>query len=71
MQSPMRYEITVEGALDAHWSDWFAGLRVASDASGRTTIAGPVADQAALHGLLAKLRDLGLPLIAVRQVEPE
>jgi hypothetical protein len=71
MQSPTHYEITVAGCLDEHWSGWFEGLRVARDARGRTTIAGPVADQAALHGLLAKVRDLGLPLIAVRQVEPE
>jgi hypothetical protein len=71
MRSPTHYEITVEGALDAHWSGWFEGLRVASDARGRTTISGPVADQAALHGLLAKVRDLGLPLIGVQRLEPD
>ena len=64
----MRYEIRVEGILDARWSAWFDGLRINSDASGTTTIAGPVRDQAALHGLLGKVRDLGLPLIAVRRI---
>ena len=65
-QPPMHYEITVEGVLDLRWSAWFDGLRLTSDA-GQTTIAGPVADQAALHGLLAKIRDLGLPLLTVRR----
>jgi len=67
----MRYEIRVEGILDARWSEWFDGLRVSSDASGTTTIAGPVRDQAALHGLLIKVRDLGLPLIAVCRIGPD
>ena len=69
-QSPVHYEITVEGILDPRWSAWFDGLQLASDAAGRTTITGPVADQAALHGLLAKIRDLGLPLLTVRRTEP-
>ena len=64
------YEIRVDGVLDASWSDWFEGLEVTSDASGQTTITGPVADQAALHGLLAKVRDLGLKLISVRPIDP-
>jgi len=54
------YEITVRGILDPRWSAWFDGLHLTSDAAGRTTISGPVADQAALHGLLARIRDLGL-----------
>jgi hypothetical protein len=66
---PERYQITVEGALEARWSAWFDGMRVTSDADGRTTIAGTVADQTALHGLLAKIRDLGLPLVAVHRIE--
>jgi hypothetical protein len=66
-QPPVHYEITVEGILDPHWSAWFDGLQLTRDAAGRTTIAGPVADQAALHGLLARIRDLGLPLLAVRR----
>jgi hypothetical protein len=69
-QEPTHYEIRVDGVLDAGWSDWFEGLEVTSDASGQTTIAGPVADQAALHGLLAKVRDLGLKLISVRPIDP-
>ncbi len=68
----MRYEIRVDGVLDSGWSAWFDGLHVHSDASaGTTTVSGPVTDQAALHGLLAKVRDLGLPLIAVHRIEPE
>jgi hypothetical protein len=54
--------------LDSNWSAWFEGLTVASDEAGQTVIAGPVADQAALHGLLAKIRDLGLPLLSVRHL---
>ena len=60
------YEITVGGILDPRWSAWFDGLHLTSDAAGRTTISGPVADQAALHGLLARIRDLGLTLLEVR-----
>jgi hypothetical protein len=70
MQSRMHYEITVEGVLDEHWLGWFDGLHVASDASGKTVIFGPVVDQAALLGLLVRVRDLGLPLVSVHRVEP-
>ena len=56
--------------LDDRWSIWFEGLRFSSDERGQTTVTGPVADQAALHGLLAKVRDLGLPLLAVRRLDP-
>ena len=69
--APVRYQITVKGVLDARWSAWFDGLTVTSDASGRTTIVGPITDQTALHGLLAKIRDLGLPLVTVDRLEPE
>jgi hypothetical protein len=68
---PARYELRVQGVLEPHWSAWFEGLRVTSDQPGQTTIAGPVADQAALHGLLAKVRDLGLPLLSVRRLDPD
>ena len=68
---PDVYEIRVRGVLDSRWSTWFDGLEVTSDQAGQTTIAGPVADQAALHGLLAKVRDLGLPLLSVRRLDPE
>jgi hypothetical protein len=71
MESPTRYELRVNGVLDSGWSAWFNGLQVTSDNRGQTTIAGPVADQAALHGLLAKVRDLGLPLLSVRRLDPD
>jgi hypothetical protein len=68
---PARYELRVQGVLEPRWSAWFEGLQVSSDERGQTTITGPVADQAALHGLLAKIRDLGLPLLAVRRLDPD
>ena len=64
------YRIRVQGILDSKWSDWFDGLDIAPQAGGETLLRGPVADQAALHGLLAKIRDLGLPLLSVEQVRP-
>jgi hypothetical protein len=67
----VHYEIRVRGVLDGGWSAWFDGMRVTSDEHGQTTIAGPVVDQAALHGLLAKVRDLGLELLEVRRTDPE
>ena len=67
----MHYEIRVNGVLGSGWSAWFDGLQVTSDEPGQTTIAGPVADQAALHGLLAKVRDLGLELLEVRRTDPD
>jgi hypothetical protein len=63
-----RYEIRLTGHLDARWNDWFDGLTVSGDIDGTTVISGQVVDQAALHGLLQRVRDLGLPLISVRQV---
>ena len=67
----MDYEIRVKGVLDSGWSAWFVGLQVTSDQHGQTTITGPVADQTALHGLLAKVRDLGLELLEVRRPNPD
>jgi hypothetical protein len=61
------YEIRIQGHLDARWSAWFDGLSLTHESDGTTVIQGSVADQAALHGLLGKVRDLGLPLIAVRR----
>jgi hypothetical protein len=66
---PARYEIRVDGVLDDRWADWFGGLQVTSDGT-QTVILGLLADQPALHGVLAKIRDLGLCLISVRQVGP-
>ena len=59
------YVITIRGHLDHHWSGWFDGLTITNGDNGEAMLTGPVVDQAALHGLLAKIRDLGLPLIAV------
>ena len=66
-----RYEFRVKGHLDTRWADWFDGLRLTHAGDGTTVIQGLVADQAALHGLLQKLRDLGLPLISVARLEPD
>ena len=71
VEPPTYYEIRVQGVLDARWSAWFDGLRITSDEAGQTIIAGPLVDQPALHGLLAKVRDLGLPLLSVRQIDPD
>jgi hypothetical protein len=59
------YEIRVKGHLDGHWSEWFAGLTITDLPAGETLLAGELVDQAALHGVLARVRDLGLPLLAV------
>lgn len=64
-----RYEIRIKGELEEHWTTWFDGLDVIVTGDGTTVISGSVADQAALHGLLQKARDLGLPLISVRRIE--
>ena len=69
-QNPRRYEIRVKGHLDARWAAWFDGLTLTHGSDGTTIIDGPVADQAALHGLLQKIRDLGLPLISVNHLAP-
>jgi hypothetical protein len=66
-----RYEIRFTGRLDAHWAAWFDGLTVSDESDGTTVISGRIADQAALHGLLQRVRDLGLPLVSVRQVESD
>jgi hypothetical protein len=65
------YEIRVKGHLDAHWTAWFAGLEITNLENGETVLSGEIVDQAALHGMLAKVRDLGLPLIAVACVGPD
>jgi hypothetical protein len=59
------YEIRVQGHLDQHWSEWFAGLTISNESDGSTLLRGPLADEAALHGVLIKVRDLALPLLAV------
>lgn len=62
------YEICLKGHLDARWKDWFDGLTISLEDNGNTRLTGAVADQAALHGLLAKIRDLGLPLVSLMRV---
>ncbi len=65
------YEIRVKGHLDSRWASWFDGMALTHEDDGITRIRGRVADQAALHGLLQSMRDLGLPLVSVVQVEPD
>ena len=67
---PGWYEIRLKGHLDARWAAWFDGMTLTREGDGTTVIHGPVVDQAALHGLLQRVRDLGLPLLSVRQVDP-
>ncbi len=64
------YEIRLGGHLDSRWAAWFDGLDLTNESDGTTVIQGPVVDQAALHGLLHKLRDVGIPLISLTQVDP-
>jgi hypothetical protein len=66
---PARYELQVEGHLDEHWSSWFGGLTLVHERDGTTTLSGVVTDQAELHGLLAKVRDLGATLISVKATD--
>lgn len=66
---PAAYEIRVKGNLEPQWSDWFDGFTIARKADNVMVLIGQVADQPALHGLLAKIRDLGLPLLAVERLE--
>src|SRR3954447_11149812 len=68
---PMAYEIRVKGHLDTQWTDWFEGMSIASQANGDTLLTGQLVDQAALHGLLKKVRDVGLPLLSIIRIEPE
>ena len=65
----MIYQIRIKGHLGHQWTDWFKGMTITLEESGETLLTGPVTDQAALHGLLKKVRDLGLPLISVNRVE--
>ena len=68
---PGLYEIRLKGHLDAKWDDWFDGLTITRADSGETLLRGPVVDQAALHGVLRKVRDLGLPLLSVVLIDPK
>jgi hypothetical protein len=64
------YQIRIKGHLGHQWTDWFEGLTITLEEDGDTLLTGPVIDQAALHGLLKKVRDLGMPLVSVSSVEP-
>jgi hypothetical protein len=70
LDQPMVYQIRIKGHLGPGWTDWFGGLAVTPTEGGETLLTGPVVDQAALHGLLRKVRDLGMPLISVIRVKP-
>ena len=66
---PVVYQIRLKGHLGSQWTDWFGGLTITLEEDGDTLLTGPVVDQAALHGLLKKVRDLGMPLVSVSPVE--
>jgi len=65
---PTYYQIRLKGHLDNHWSAWFDNMTISNQANGAAVLRGPLADQAALHGVLIKIRDLGLPLLAITTV---
>ena len=67
---PLVYQIRIKGHLGREWTDWFGGLTITQEDNGDTLLTGPLVDQAALHGLLRKVRDLGLPLLSVIRVTP-
>ena len=67
----MKYEIRVEGIIDQSWSEWFDGMQITSEPGGEMELAGEVADQAALHGLLTRVRDVGLALVSVLRTDQE
>ena len=68
--APTRYELRVEGHLAEHWSNWFDGMALSHENDGTTILRGSVTDQAALHGLLAKVRDIGATLVSVKSTNP-
>ncbi len=69
VSQPTLYEIRLKGHLGKEWIEWFEGMAITLDDSGETVLTGPIADQSALHGLLKKIRDLGMPLLSVTCVE--
>ncbi|HLX57965.1 MAG TPA: hypothetical protein VKR83_13165 [Ktedonobacteraceae bacterium] len=67
---PLVYQIRIKGHLGRHWTNWFEGLSITLEDNGETLLTGPMVDQAALHGVLRKVRDLGMPLLSVIHVKP-
>jgi len=67
---PIVYQIRIKGHLGRQWTDWFGSVAITLEDNGNTLLTGPVVDQAALHGLLRKVRDLGMPLLSVNRVKP-
>ena len=70
LDEAMVYQIRVKGHLGPQWTDWFGGMTITLEDTGDTLLTGPVVDQAALHGLLRKVRDLGMPLLSVNSIDP-
>ena len=70
LDEPMVYQIRIEGHLGPTWTAWFGDVSITLEDNGETLLTGPVVDQAALHGLLRKIRDLGMPLISAIRVKP-
>jgi hypothetical protein len=70
LDQPIVYQIRIKGHLDRRWTDWFGGLSITQEDNGETLLTGLVVDQAALHGFLRKIRDLGMPLISAIRVNP-
>ena len=71
MNTPMCYEIHIEGHLSSSWSSWFEGMDIHHEGNDKTVLRGPIIDQAALHGVLMRIRDLGLPLVSVSRLGKE
>jgi hypothetical protein len=69
LNQPLIYQIRLQGHLSQQWTDWFGGLLITLEDNGETLLTGPLVDQAALHGLLKKVRDLGMPLLAINHLK--
>ena len=70
-REPSVYEIRIKGHLSDHWADWFEEMAITTEPDGHTLLTGPIRDDAALHGLLKRVRDMGLPLISVNRIKPD
>ena len=71
LDQPTVYQIRIQGHLSQRWTDWFAGLTITLQEDGKTLLIGPVVDQSAVHGILKKIRNLGMPLLSVNTVDPD